>query len=268
MKVSIIGPGGIGGVVATLAARRGHEVILTDSRGTATLADQVRTLGPNATAASLTEAVQAADIVVLAMPLTALSRLPAKDFDGRIIIDMMNYYPMRESQIAVLDDGEMTSAEMVQRELPGARVIKALNNQDAPHLLLNAGTGSALPVAGDDAEAKESVAAFLRDLGYETIDAGMLSDSWRMEPGAPIYVWPYAPALPDGMDPLSDDAKVFYVTTAGTPVTRQAARELLAQAKRPARIGGFPEDLPPTWVAVVANWQEVERLSREMEARP
>ncbi len=182
MKVSIIGPGGIGGVVATLAARRGHDVILTNSRGAATLEDQVRTLGPNAREASLVEAVQAADIVVLAIPLTALSRLPAKDFDGRIIIDMMNYYPMRESQIAVLDDGEMTSAEMVQRELPGAHVIKALNNQDAPHLLLNAGTGSALPVAGDDAEAKESVAAFLRDLGYETIDAGMLRDSWRMEP--------------------------------------------------------------------------------------
>ncbi|WP_299845405.1 hypothetical protein, partial [uncultured Paracoccus sp.] len=89
-----------------------------------------------------------------------------------------------------------------------------------------------------------------------------------MEPGAPIYVWPYAPAMPGGMDPLSNDAKAYYVTTAGAPVTRQAARALLDQAKRPARIGGFPEDLPPTWVAVVANWQEVARLSRETEARP
>lgn len=149
---------------------------------------------------------------------------------------------------------------MVQRHLAGAIMIKALHNQDAPHLYINARPGSkeggtTLPVAGDDAHAKAIVMTFLDTIGFDSIDAGSLAESWRIEPGTPIYVWPYAPQVPEGMS--EEETEVFYVTTPGTPVTPDQARELVAKAIRPNPIGGFPGDLPAVWTAVVGRYAEV-----------
>jgi predicted dinucleotide-binding enzyme len=258
--IGIIGSGGIGGEVAKLAVEAGYDVIVSNSRGPESLADQVRELGANARAATVQEAAQASDIVIVAVPLKAYDRLPVEALKGKVVIDMMNYYPFRESKIPVLDSGELTSSEMVQRHLVGAKVIKALHNQDAPHLYINARPGTkqgrtTLPVAGDGAEAKATVTAFLDGIGYDAMDAGSLAESWRIEPGTPIYVWPYGPEVPAGLS--GEEAEAFYVTTPGRPVSAAEAQELIAKAVRPDRIGGFPEDLPAVWVAVVGRHAEV-----------
>jgi predicted dinucleotide-binding enzyme len=258
--VSIIGSGGIGGVVAELAAAAGFNVVISNSRGPQTLQQQVAELGSKARAATIAQAASDGDLVVVATPLRAFDKLPAEAFAGKIVIDMMNYYPVREGQIDVLDRGEMTSSEMVQRHLSGSKIIKALHNQDAPHLLINARlndkTGrTTLPVSGDDADAKWTVITFLEKIGYDAIDAGSLAESWRVEPGSPIYVWPYAPNVPPGLS--GEEAEVFYVTTPGPRVSAAAAAQLISTAVRPERIGGNPEDLPPFWLAVVGRWAEV-----------
>jgi hypothetical protein len=184
---------------------------------------------------------------------------------GKVVIDMMNYYPIREGQIAILDRGEMTSSEMVQRHLSGSKVIKALHNQDAPHLLINACPNevagrTTLPVAGDDAAAKSTVINFLGRIGYDAIDTGSLAESWRVEPDSPIYVWPYAPKVPPGLS--GEEAEVFYVTTPGPRVSATEAQQLISRAVRPERIGGYPENLPPVWLAVVGRWAEVLRRAQ------
>jgi predicted dinucleotide-binding enzyme len=258
--IGIIGGGGIGGVVAQLAAAAGFNVIVSNSRGPRTLREQVAELGPKARAATTEQAASDSDLVVVATPLRAFDTLPVEALAGKIVIDMMNYYPVREGQIGVLDRGEMTSSEMVQRHLSGSKVIKALHNQDAPHLLINARlnekTGrTTLPVSGDDAEAKTTVTKFLAKIGYDAIDAGSLAESWRVEPGSPIYVWPYAPDVPTGMS--GELAEAFYVTTPGPRVSAAEAQQLISKAVRPERIGGFPQELPSVWIAVVGRWKEV-----------
>jgi predicted dinucleotide-binding enzyme len=258
--ISIIGSGGIGGVVARLAAAAGFNVVVSNSRGPQTLQQQVASLGPKARAATTDEAASVGDLVVLATPLGAFDKLPVDALAGKIVIDMMNYYPVREGQIAVLDTGEMTSSEMVQRHLCSSKVIKALHNQDAPHLLINARLNeqigrTTLPVSGDDADAKMSVIGFLEKIGYDAIDAGSLAESWRAEPGSPIYVWPYAPKVPAGLS--GEEVEVLYVTTSGPRVSAAEAQQLISKAVRPERIGGYPEDLPRVWVAVVGRWAEV-----------
>jgi predicted dinucleotide-binding enzyme len=269
--IGIIGSGGIGGVVAQLAAAAGFKVVVSNSRGPHTLQSQVAGLGPGARAAIPEQAAADSDLVVVATPLGAFDKLPVEALAGKTVIDMMNYYPIREGQIAVLDRGEMTSSELVQRHLPGSKVVKALHNQDAPHLLINARPNEAagrttLPVAGDDAAAKSTVISFLGRIGYDAIDAGSLAESWRVEPGSPIYVWPYAPRVPPGVS--GEEAEVFYVTTPGPRVSAAEAQQLIAKAVRPKRIGGYPEDLPPVWVAVVGRWAEVLQKARSRNAEP
>jgi predicted dinucleotide-binding enzyme len=265
--IGIIGSGGIGGVVAQLAAAAGFKVVVSNSRGPHTLQSQVAELGAGARAATPEQAAADSDVVVVATPLGAFDKLPVEALAGKTVIDMMNYYPIREGQIAVLDRGEMTSSEMVQRHLPGSKVVKALHNQDAPHLLINARPNEAagrttLPVGGDDAAAKSTVISFLGRIGYDAIDAGSLAESWRVEPGTPIYVWPYAPEVPAGLS--GEEAEVFYVTTPGPRVTAAEAQPLVSRAVRPVRVGGFPEELPPVWVTVVGRWAEVYRKAQRI----
>jgi predicted dinucleotide-binding enzyme len=116
----------------------------------------------------------------------------------------MNYYPIRDNQIPILDAAKLISSELVQQHLKGAKVFKALNNLDTPHLFINArpyykSNRARLPIAGDDSEAKEAVMKFMDNIGYNAIDIGLLSESWRIEPGTPIHVRSYAPKAPEAL---------------------------------------------------------------------
>ena len=254
--IGIIGSGAIGSALARLGVAAGLNVVLSNSRGPETLADLVGELGDHARAASPEEAARAGDLVAAATPLKAYEKLPADSLKGKIVVDTMNYYPIREGQMPILDAAKLTSSELVQQHLKGAKVVKALNNQDAPHLLINARphdttNRTTLPIAGDDSEAKEAVMKFMDTIGYNATDVGSLSDSWRMEPGTPIYVWPYAPKVPDALG--GDEAQSWYSTTPGTPVSTSQAKDLVAKAVRKFPVGGFPEDLPPVWTAIAAK---------------
>src|SRR5262249_39638753 len=148
--------------------------------------------------------------------------------------------------IPMLDAAKLTSSELVQQHLKGAKIVKALHNQDAPHLFINARRHdkthrTTLPLAGDDAFAKEAVMQFMDTIGYNAIDSGSLADSWRIEPGTPIYVWPYAPKVPDEF--VGEEAQIWYIKTPGTPVSPAQAKDLVAKAVRTFPVGGFPEAL-------------------------
>ncbi len=112
----------------------------------------------------------------------------------------MNYYPQRDGQVAAIDDGSTTSSELLQAHLPQSHVVKGFNNIFFQHLrdlaqpALPAGSDerSALPIAGDDAAAKDTVRRALDALGYDTLDLGPLAEGWRTQPGQPAYGTPYA----------------------------------------------------------------------------
>lgn len=249
--IGIIGSGLVGKAVARLAVAAGHPVVISNSRGPETLTALVKALGPLARAASVDEAIAAGDIVSLAIPLATFEALPADRFAGKVVLDQTNYYPgMGGFQRADLDAGELTSSELIQRHLPGAAVIKGLHNLSWIHMESNArpkgdAARTTLPVAGDDADAIQAVTRFIEAVGYDVVGAGSLADSWRIEPGTPIYFWRYAPVVPDGVS--DDEAKRIYQQR-GEPVSPQEARRLIDEAVRPSPIGGTLVGMPKVHV--------------------
>ena len=190
--IGFIGSGNIGGTVAGLAVAAGHTVVLSNSRGPETLAPLVADLGPNASADSRTGAAEQGEIVVVSIPLLNYREVPVEPLTGKIVIDTNNYYWQRDGHIAELDDGTTTSAGLLQDHLPTSRVVKAFNHIRSTELAVDgtpAGTPGrrALAIACDDDTAKEVVTELLDSFGYDVVDGGALSESWRFEPGHPAY---------------------------------------------------------------------------------
>ena len=200
MKIGLVGAGHIGGTLATLFTRAGHEVALANSRGPETLADAVAALGPAAHAATAADAAAFGELVVVAVPLKAYRSLPPEPFAGRIVVDADNYYPQRDGQIPELDSKSATSTELLARHLSGARVLKAFNTIHYAHLRdrgrvdAPAADRYAIPIAGDDAQAKAVLTGLVDEIGFSAVDTGSLAESWRQEPGTPVYG---AEATPD-----------------------------------------------------------------------
>ena len=190
--IGLIGAGNIGTAVAQLAVAAGYDVVLSNSRGPQTLTDLVERLGDRARAATVEEAAAAGDVVVVTIPLHAYTSVPAEPLAGKVVIDTNNYYPQRDGHLERLDRHEATSAALLQEHLPGSRVVKAFNHITSADLASQAqpsGTAGrrALAVASDDDAAKQTVVGLIDTLGYDTVDAGSLADSWRIEPGTPGY---------------------------------------------------------------------------------
>lgn len=196
MNVGVIGSGNIGGTAAKLFAAAGHKVAVSNSRGPETLRDLVQEIGPNAHAATVEEAAAFGDVVMEAIPFGLYERLPAGKLAGKVFVTASNYYPGRDGEV---DHGGLTSSELVQKHLSGARVVKAFNTIYYERLRDNG--RSDLPVeeretifvAGDDEEAKRVVSGLIEDIGFAPLDTGKLAESRRQEPGSPIYNVPMRP---------------------------------------------------------------------------
>lgn len=219
--IGFIGSGSIGGTVARLAVAAGYDVVVSNSRGPETLAQLVAELGPKAQAATAAEAAAAGDIVVVSVPFKAHDQLPVAQLAGKVVLDTDNYYPQRDGNFPELDQGELTSAELEQKQLGSAKVVKAFNNIFFKHLgslprPAGAPDRTALTIAGDDAGAKQTATEFLDAIGYDAVDIGGLADSWRVEPGQPAY----GPPFGSMEDP------------AGSPASAEKVRAAVAEAKR------------------------------------
>jgi predicted dinucleotide-binding enzyme len=194
--LGLIGSGNIGGTIARLAVDAGLDVVLSNSRGPQTLSGLVADLGPHARAATPEQAAAAGDWVVVTIPFHALTTVPREPLVGKTVIDTGNYYPQRDGVIPELEAREVAESELLQRHLAGAHVVKAFNNIFYRHLAalprpVGASDRSALPIAGDDADAKKQAVDLLSLLGYDAVDIGPLSESWRSQPGTPVYGPPY-----------------------------------------------------------------------------
>ena len=130
--------------------------------------------------------------MVVSIPLRAYASVPAGPLAGKIVLDTCNYYPERDGHFAALDDGIETSSELLQSHLAGGQLVKVFNNIFYKHLLsLSRPSGAAdrsfLPISGDDPDAKTTAGEYLDSIGYGAVDVGNLADSWRQEPGTPVY---------------------------------------------------------------------------------
>lgn len=193
MKIGIIGAGHIGGALTRRLRALGHDVSVANSRGPQTLAGLAKETGAHAVTVS--EAARDRDVVVVTIPEKNVPQLPKDLFAGAtdrtVVVDTGNYYPrQRDGRIAEIEQG-MTESRWVSRQL-GRPVVKAFNNIYAKHLLEHGRPAGdprriALPVAGDDPAAKQVVLKLLDELGFDGVDAGTLDESWRQQPGTPVY---------------------------------------------------------------------------------
>jgi len=193
MKIGIIGAGNIGTALTRHFARLGHEVVVANSRGPASLTDLANETG--AKPVPVAEVPRGRDLVVVTIPEGHIPDLPPGLFKDAaanlIIIDTGNYYPRhRDGKIEGIENGLLES-RWVEQQL-GHPVIKVFNNIYAEHLATHgkpAGTPGriALPVSGDDPKAKEVVMGLVNDMGFDPVDVGGLDESWRHQPGTPVY---------------------------------------------------------------------------------
>ncbi|MDE3722038.1 NAD(P)-binding domain-containing protein [Nocardiopsis sp. N85] len=194
MRIGIIGAGNIGGNLTRGLTALGHDVKVANSRGPQTLTDLAAETG--ATPATTAEAARGAEVVVVTIPLKNIPDLPTDLFaeatEGLVLLDTNNYYPReRDGRIAAIEDDGLTESRWVEHHLRHP-VIKAFNGTYASDLLDRprpAGDPEriAVPVAGDDEAAKKVVRDLVDALGFDTVDAGGIDDSWRQQPGTPVY---------------------------------------------------------------------------------
>jgi predicted dinucleotide-binding enzyme len=190
--IGLIGAGKIGSQLARLAVKNGHDVVVSNSRGPETLAGLIEELGPRARAGTPVEAATAGDIVVVTIPLKNYGKVPVEPLAGKVVVDTNNYYPQRDGHIAALDDETTTTAELLQAHLPASKVVKAFNHIYAAALTTDgqpAGTANrrALVIAGDDRDAKATVARLIDQFGFDVVDAGPLKEGWRIQRDTPGY---------------------------------------------------------------------------------
>jgi predicted dinucleotide-binding enzyme len=193
LKIGIIGAGNIGGTLTRRLSQVGHDVSVANSRGPETLQELAEETG--ASAVTVEEAARDKDLVVVTIPERNIPSLPsgllADAPQNLVVVDTGNYYPRRrDGAIGPIEDG-MAESRWVEQQL-GHPVVKVFNNIYADHLLSKGqplGTRGriALPVAGDDQQAKSVVMGLVDELGFDPVDAGGLDESWRQQPGTPVY---------------------------------------------------------------------------------
>jgi len=193
MKIGIIGAGQIGGTLTRRLEQLGHEVFVANSRGPSSLAGLAKETG--AKAVTVQDAARAGKLVIVTIPEAKIRDLPKNLFEGVpadvVVIDTGNYYPReRDGRIDEIEAG-MPESRWVEAHL-GRPVVKAFNTMNYKKLLelgRPAGTRGrlAIPVAGDDARTKDAVLRLIDQLGFDGVDDGGLDNSWRQQPGTPVY---------------------------------------------------------------------------------
>lgn len=190
--IGIIGAGHIGSQLARAATTHGYDVVISNSRGPETLAELVEELGPKATAATAADAAAAGDFVIVTVPMGAIPSIPVEPLAGKIVIDTNNYYFERDGHIEALDNGTTTVSTILQEHLPQSKVVKAFNHIHFDQITAAAtpsGTPGrrALGTASNFPEAIELLTKFQDDIGFATVVAGDLSESWRLDRDQPAY---------------------------------------------------------------------------------
>ena len=190
MKIGIIGAGFIGRAVAELAVRHGHQVMISNSRGPDTLLSLAAVIGWDIGTAEDSKAF--GEVVLIEKKKKNYRAVPVAALAGKIVLDANNYYPERDGQMVELDTHQTTTSELLARHLPESKIVKTFNSIRVKELEVDgqlAGTPHrrALPIAGDDTEAKQRVTKLLDEFGFDTLDAGPLAQGRLFERGTVPY---------------------------------------------------------------------------------
>ena len=191
-NVAVIGAGHVGRVIARLAADAGYRVRVATSRDPEAISLTLQVMAPGSSARRVEDAVADADLVVLAIPLHRFAALDPALLDGKVVIDMMNYWPEVNGTLAQFEHLDSGSSELIASRLPGSRVVKTLNHLGYHQLDEEARPAGdpdrrALGIAGDDRAAVELVRTFVDRIGFDPVLIGGLAAGRRLQPDGPVF---------------------------------------------------------------------------------
>lgn len=190
--IGIYGAGKVGTALARLLVDAGYRVLLSGSPRQTALELLVGVVAPGAEVVSPEALAAEAGIIIVAVPFGKAGTVPWAAFDGRVVVDAMNYWPPVDGNIAEVDADPRTTSEQNAERNPRARVVKSLNHLGYHEMeddSLPAGDPlrRALAVVGDDADARAEVAALIDAIGFDPVDGGALAHGLALEPGHPAF---------------------------------------------------------------------------------
>lgn len=191
MKVGILGTGNIGKTLVVRLSQAGHDVKVANSRGPETIDKELLASGARAVTAE--DALKGVDAVILSIPLNrvpGIASLVADLPDDTVVIDTSNYYPFRDDKIDAIEEGQVESVWVTgQLGRPIAKAWNVIGSASLANKAKPEGASDriAIPVAADRDHDRKIAMSLVNDTGLDAFDAGSLADSWRQQPGAPVY---------------------------------------------------------------------------------
>jgi predicted dinucleotide-binding enzyme len=191
-RIAVLGAGHAGPAIARVALDAGFPVKIAASGDPERIALITQVLVPGAEPRWAADAVETADIVVLAIPIHRFAAFDPGLVAGKVVVDVMNYWPAVDGVQAMFEAGRLSSSEIVQRRLVRSEVVKTLNHigyHELEYERRPAGSPErhALGVAGDDPAAADLVAEIIERVGYDTVRLDSLSAGRLLEPGGPVF---------------------------------------------------------------------------------
>ena len=191
-RIAVLGAGHVGPVIARVAIEAGYQVSIAASGDPEQIELIAQVLSPGAEPRWAADAVREADLVILAIPLHTFTTLDPALLDGKLVVDVMNYWPPVDGVVELFEDRSRSSSEIVQHRLVGSTVVKTLNHLGYHELEEDRRPeGSperrALGVAGDDPGVIEVVAELIGRIGYDAVRLDHLSAGRLLEPGGPVF---------------------------------------------------------------------------------
>ncbi len=243
MKIGIIGAGEMGRCLASRLVTCGHTVSIANSRGPASLKQVVENIG--AEPVSIEGATKYKDVIIVSIPQKSIADLPKKLFEDipgdTVVIDTGNYYPgLRDGAIPALEQIGIDSL-WVQMHL-GVAVVKVFNSILATSIKdFGRPQGDrnriAIAISGDSIKSKKTVFTLVEELGFDPYDVGDIAQSWKQQPGSPIYC----------RDIHLEELKKRVESMADRPgmrdeiLEKRKADELLMKADYPAYLKGLQD---------------------------
>lgn len=192
MRLGIVGAGKIGTAIARAAVAGGYDVAISGSGAVERIELIVEVLAPGAHPATTEDVVHHAELIVLAVPMHHFRDLPSDLFDGKVLVDAMNYWEELDGIDEDLATAPMGTSHVVQQHFPLARVVKSLNHLgyfkfDQGRRPRGAPDRLAMAVAGKDPDAVAAAMRLIDQLGFDAVDAGSLDDGVVLQPGGPVF---------------------------------------------------------------------------------
>jgi predicted dinucleotide-binding enzyme len=191
-RIAVLGAGHVGPVIARLAVDAGYQVAIAASGEPERIALITQVLAPGAEPRWAADAVEESDVVVLAIPAHKFAAFDPVLVAGKLVVDVMNYWPPVDGVQPLFEDDEHGSSEIVQHRLDRSTVVKTLNHigyheLDEERRPVGSPQRRALGVAGDDRGAVDVVADVIERIGYDTVRLDSLRAGRLLEPGSPVF---------------------------------------------------------------------------------